>query len=416
MWPDTYLDSRFRGVIFDCLSLGEEITRATVAHSYPFRDGAEIEDLGLQATRHKVRATLFGNNADRQLQQLKDALDAPGSGEWVHPIYGLLHVVVEGYSPAFDADSTDSVALDISFVESSPRAAFFDLAIPEAKLNALEASSADTFSFGASAFTQTLRSSIAQANNSRLAQLVATMSQSVTQLSQLGAAVQNSVQSYLDAPAAFLSDINNMMGGLIPHFGLPGSGVSAAVGVNSAGSTVSPVQNFYSAQNQLAQATAAAPILAGSTVAQIADAALIASGVQMVATLTLLRVASGILTQELAVPSATPQQIEVISNAVRASIQAQIDALPAIYPLELNRPVIESFKNAALLVQQVAKLAIETRPPLIVRPAPVAGNLRLIAHAMYGDHSRASELFRLNPALRAPNFVAQGDMLNAFSK
>jgi prophage DNA circulation protein len=405
-WPDTYLEARFRGVVFDLISTGEEVARATVAHSYPFRDGAEIEDLGLQANRHSVRATVFGINADRQLQQLKDALDQPGVGELVHPVYGLLQVVVDGYHPAFDADNTDSVALDITFIESAPRTPFFDLAIPEAKIDALTAATNEVFTQASNAYAITLRDILAVANNNRLTQLAATISQTIAQVAQISSAVQNTAQSYLDMPASLMSDLNSMLGALVPHVGL-----SSSTGMGQVS-----IQNFSAAQSQLAQATAVTPLASGTPTVTQQDTALLTVNAQLVAALALAQAAQAVLAAELAQPLATPPQIEAMANAVRASLQVQIDALASLYPLELSRPIIESLKNTALLIQQAAQLVIETRPPLLIRPSPVAGNLRLIAHALYGDHTRAPELARLNAAIRQPNFIQQGDALNAFAK
>jgi len=135
-----------------------------------------------------------------------------------------------------------------------------------------------------------------------------------------------------------------------------------------------------------------------------------------VASVTLVDVAQAVLTAELATPTATPTQIEAMANDLRSNLQAQIEAATALYPLELSYPLVDSLKTVAYRLQQAAQQVIETRPPLLTRPSPVAGNLRLIAHALYGDHSRAPELSRLNPALRHPNFIQQGDKINAFAQ
>lgn len=412
-WPDTYLDARFRGVVFDCLSMDEEVARATVAHSYPFRDGADIEDLGLQATRHHVRATLFGVDADHQLQLLKDALDLPGMGELVHPIYGLLQVVVEGYKPAFDADNTDSVALDITFIESAPRAAFFDLAIPEAQIAAMTLPMDSALATTASGFAQTLRGLLAKANNNRLTQFLAVISQTLTQAAQLGAAVQNTAQSYLDMPASLISELHGALSTLMPNRGAISMTANAPTATGTASAGQVSVFDFYAAQQRILLATPISPTAAASNTP---EAVLLAVNVQTVRALVLAQSAQTVLVAELAAPVATAPQLEAMVNVVRHALQGQIDAVQAVYPLELARPIIESLKDTALAVQQAARRVIETRPPLLVRPSPVAGNLRLVAHALYHDHRRAPELLRLNPALRQPNFIQPGDAINAFSK
>ncbi len=399
-WPSNYLEASFRDIPFDCISTGEEVTRATVAHSYPFQDGAEVEDLGLQATRHSVRAISFGLNAERRLHQLKNALAAPGAGDFVHPIYGLLHVMVESYKPAFDADNTDSVALDISFIETAKPTAFFDLAIPEAKSDALSSAVEASFVAASTAVSFNLRELLAQANNSRLMQLAATLSSTMAQVAQLSAAVQNTAQSYLDMPATLLSDMRRMMTALVPHLSR----------------SPASLQGFAAAHTQLNLASAQPILAAGAPASVLSDTALLSFNAQLTATLVLAQAAQAVLLAELASPLSSPAAIEAMSNVVRTQLQTQLAAAQAIYPLELSRPLVESLKNIALALQQLATLIIVARPPLLLRASPVAGNFRLLAHAWYGDHTRAAELARLNPLLRLPNFIAQGDLLYAFAK
>ncbi|MDH2918090.1 MAG: DNA circularization N-terminal domain-containing protein [Sideroxydans sp.] len=401
-WPSNYLAASFRDIPFDCLSTGEEVARATVAHSYPFKDGAEIEDLGLQATRHSVRAILFGLNAERNLQQLKDALDAAGAGDFVHPVYGLLYVVVDSYKPAFDADNTDSVALDISFIQTAKPTPFFDLAIPEAKSDALSAAVEASFAAATTAVSFNLRELLAQANNSRVMQLAATLSSTMAQIAQLSAAVQNSAQGYLDLPATLLSDMRRMMTALVPHLTLSGSPAS--------------LQGFAVANAQLNLASAQPLLAAGAPASILSDTTLLSFNAQLTAGLVLAQAAQSVLLAELASPLSSPAAIEAMSNTVRAQLQTQLDAAQALYPVELARPLIESLKNVALALQQLATQVIVARPPLLLRASPVSGNLRLIAHALYADHARAPELARLNPLLRQPNFIAQGEVLYAFAK
>ena len=431
-WPSNYLEASFRDIPFDCISTGEEVARATVAHSYPFQDGAEVEDLGLQATCHSVRAILFGLNAERRLQQLKDALDAAGAGDFVHPIYGLLHVMVESYKPAFDADNTDSVALDIRFIETAKPTAFFDLAIPEAKSDALSSAVEASFVAASMAVSFNLRELLAQANNSRVMQLATTLSTTMAQVAQLSAAVQNAAQSYLDMPTMLLSDMRRMMTTLVPHLSLSRSPASlagfaaanaqlnlaSASPILAAGTPASVLSDTallsFNAQLNLASAS---PILAAGTPASVlSDTALLSFNAQLTATLVLAQAAQAVLLAELASPLSSPAAIEAMSNVVRTQLQTQLDAAQAIYPLELSRPLVESLKNTALALQQLATLIIVARPPLLLRAVPVAGNFRLLAHALYGDHARAAELARLNPLLRQPNFIAQGDLLYAFAK
>lgn len=69
----------------------------------------------------------------------------------------------------------------------------------------------------------------------------------------------------------------------------------------------------------------------------------------------------------------------------------------------------------AYQVQEAARAVIELRPPVQLRAAPVTGPLRLVAHALYGDHSRATELLRLN-AWGRRLVVERGEKVRAYAR
>ena len=59
--------------------------------------------------------------------------------------------------------------------------------------------------------------------------------------------------------------------------------------------------------------------------------------------------------------------------------------------------------------------AIQLRPPVITRQAPVGGHARLVAHALYGDHTRAEELRRLNSWGRSL-LIERGEEMQAYAR
>ena len=78
--------------------------------------------------------------------------------------------------------------------------------------------------------------------------------------------------------------------------------------------------------------------------------------------------------------------------------------------------MIERLRHLAHQVAFVAVVAINRKPPLIVRYSTIDGTLQQVAHAFYGDYRRAGELLRLNPHITQPNFIQQGDLINAYTK
>ena len=75
---------------------------------------------------------------------------------------------------------------------------------------------------------------------------------------------------------------------------------------------------------------------------------------------------------------------------------------------------MEQLKQHAHQFTQLAINAINRKPPLIIRASPMTGTAQQIAHAFYGDYKRADELLRLNPQVRYPNYIEQGEVLNSY--
>ena len=120
---------------------------------------------------------------------------------------------------------------------------------------------------------------------------------------------------------------------------------------------------------------------------------------------------------EIGDPLLTPVDIDTIAADVRSGIADAIARVRACYPdIDESRPLVEGLKASALAVQEAGLTLLRSRPPFIERPTTVAGNLRLVAFAWYGDAGRALELLRFNPQIRNPNFIAPGTVLKCYAR
>ena len=120
---------------------------------------------------------------------------------------------------------------------------------------------------------------------------------------------------------------------------------------------------------------------------------------------------------EIGDPILTPPDIDAIAFDVRAGIARAIAQVRACYPdLDESRPLVEGLKASALAVQDAGLTLLRSRPPFIERPTSVAGNLRLVAFAWYGDAGRSLELLRFNPQIRNPNFIVPGTRLKCYAR
>lgn len=407
MWADTLLDASFRGVTFDIIKTEDSAERAVAEHSYPYIDGADIEDLGRGPRHISVEAIFFGDDYEARLQAFLAVLDQPGAGELIHPVFGSIEFAQATRSTVrHEADNVDQASFSIEFSESTPSNPFFDRSLPSQKADAVGQHGALASASAISEFSDLVNrvhaalplATLDKLRQSMTGPLLAAMSQ-----------VQGVLTSGLDVlayPRAWGNDISALVGGILDvrDFGGNLMGDWSSVQSNltlfdlfSAQPTVNPpAQISASTPPTEQQAVAAAAVtIKVNTAVGVADAAGL------------------VLAAEAKTPTLSPLEIEAIANAARSHIEEAITDARAVYHLERSRTITEPLKDQALAVQEAARAIIEARPPLVVRTIDAPGNLRLVAHRLYGDHTRAPELFRLNN-LRSP-FILAGDKLNAYA-
>ncbi|ARU30904.1 DNA circulation family protein [Sulfuriferula sp. AH1] len=406
-WKDTLLEASFRGVVFDCISTDDSADRATAEHSYPYVDGADIEDLGRGPRHFSVAAIFFGDDYEVRLQAFLAAFDQPGPGEFIHPVFGSIKTAQAIRSSVHhEADNVDQVSVSLEFIESTPSNPFFDRSLPSQKADAIgqhgDAATASAISeIGNVVDRLHAANPLAALDTLRQAMtgpLLAGMSQ-----------VQGVLLSGMDVlayPRAWGNDVSALVGGVLDAQDFT-TNVSAAWASVQSNLTLfdvfsAPPASVPAQVNASAVPTEQQAVAAAAVTVKINSATGLASAAGM------------LLSTESATPTLSPLEITAIANAVRTSIESAIVDVRAIYPLEQSRAITEPLKDQALAIQDAARAIIEIRPPLIVRVMNAPGNFRLIAHRLYGDHTRAPELFRLNN-IRLPNFIQQGDKLNAYA-
>lgn len=403
-WEQTLLDASFRGVAFDIVKTDDSAERALAEHSYPYVDGADVEDMGRGAHHISVEAVFYGPDYETRLQAFLAVLDQPGAGELIHPVFGSIkNAQVARRSIHHSADDVDQASVVIEFIQSTPNS-FFTQQLASQKADAVAqhgsaATAAATNEIGAVVDRVRSASPLADLNNLRTAMtapLLAIKAQSGVVLSGLD------VLSY---PRAWGNDIASLVGGILD--------------VRQFGSALtadwSSVRSDLTAFNAFSAPPAAAPAqIAPSTVPTEAQAvAVTAATIKVSAATGLANAASYVMASEATTPTLSPVEIEAIANIARAAIEGAITDVRAIYGIEQSRPITEPLKDQGLAVQEAARAIIAARPPLILRTVETPGNFRLLAHLWYGDHTRAAELYRLNGA-RSP-FVQRGDQVRAYA-
>jgi prophage DNA circulation protein len=115
-------------------------------------------------------------------------------------------------------------------------------------------------------------------------------------------------------------------------------------------------------------------------------------------------------------PTLSPVELEGLVNLVRSLVQSSILLQRRLYDGEVARPIIESLRNTAAMIQSRARQVILQSPPMIERTVESPTSLRLLAHRWYGEHARSAELLRLNPGLNTPHNIPAGKVLRAYAE
>ncbi len=408
-WRDNLLDCTFRGIAFDVVRVGDSASRAVAEHAYPYLDGADVEDLGRDARRVQIEAILYGDDYDLQLQELLAALDTPGAGELVHPVFGTMRVQVRRYDIRHDAEATDQCTLSIEFSETRESAAVFSArpALQKAQAIGLQGDAARDAS--AAATGDVVDKARAANPLSVFARLRGQMNDAITAARR---EVRGALTSGLDAvsePRAWANDLSALSDDILD---------TRDWLTRSLTSDYDAVKNaFGRVRLTLGALGDIARLLPGGRPTEDQSTAAAQATIAVVTASGLAGAAQAVLTSEATTPSLTPSQIEDIATDTRSQIDDAIERTRAIHPLDTAGPIIDALRAQALAVQDAAAAIIEARPPLITRTLDAPGNLRLIAHRWYGDHTRAPELWRLNlgRGLRRPNDLTRGDRLYGFA-
>ncbi|TXG76833.1 MAG: DNA circulation family protein [Rhodocyclaceae bacterium] len=404
-WATTLLECSFRGVVFDVVDTEDGFDHALGRSEFPYRDGGEIEDLGCRPLVMPISAIVFGDDYESRLATLLAALKASGSGELIHPVWGSIpRAQVVSVRVRHAADAPDSATVQIQFIESAEKAAFFEKQATAQRAEAGTKSGEQAVSISGDRVTAVV-SQVRSANP--LAELnalrTAMTGPILAGLSELQSGVSSGLD-VLDYPRAWVSDIGAIVDGIL---GLSRFDDALASDWQGLLNSIEVIDRKVSGGSAMRSGVTPSETQAANATAvhlNVSRAAATADG------------AAQILARESVQPTLSPPEIESVVNATREVIDAAIAAARAVYPLEHARSIVDPLKDQALAIQQAAQAVIELRPPLILRRAGAAGNYRLLAHLWYGDHARAVELVRLNPDVSLPNALQAGDMLNAYAQ
>ncbi|HAT2374348.1 TPA: DNA circularization protein [Raoultella ornithinolytica] len=435
-WETDLQDASFRGVAFDIITARDSVQRDIAEHEYPYRNGANIEDLGGKPRSLQCQAVFFGDDYESRLQAFIAALDTRGPGELIHPVFGSMpDMLCYVYQVNHDAENPDYCTVDLQFLQDGLDVEFFVREWPLSQADAIFnqaqgiLDNAATLLDNAMKPLRTARQYLARAKALGVTALnmVAVLRGDIT-------GFISSTTDFVNFPSAFMNDIQSALS-------LQSSAAMSSISSDSAVYASAPavVIADWAAVKTQADEVAALPagLVTGDVTASVEmPANVTTSDIRELIAMTMISVAielaqqaSDLLSDETITASLSPADISLIAGDARQAVQNAIDSVRSTWAAEMEnvsssetsialqyQPVIDGLRDTALSLQSIAVALINARPPMIQRTVASATNLHLLAHQWYGDYTRASELKLLNPSLRDPNNIIPGDVLNGYAE
>ena len=124
-----------------------------------------------------------------------------------------------------------------------------------------------------------------------------------------------------------------------------------------------------------------------------------------------------VLEWELIDPTLSPAQVESVLNLAREPLRQAVEDVPAAYAgvMVYRAETVDKLKETAWGLIAAARAAINMRPALIQHTVAADTCAHLLAFKLYGDFRRCYELVRLNPHIKNPNVINQGEVLNVYA-
>lgn len=427
-WTMPIQQASFKGVKFDVIGVDDSFERAVIEHAYPFVNGADLEDMGLNTQTIRLQAVFFGSSYYTDYIRFLSVLQQKGADVLVHPIRGRLpNMLLVSANVHTDAENINYVALDLTFKEATemqPIFAFEDSLISKIDklLLDLENLFDDGMTFWNSIATLDVKSRLLGLWGALFASFEAVRSLFDFDKKKYSIGSSTSQRTYRNDSGEALKQLKEMID----------SGVQNRADL----ATLSFKSKFLNISDAVDSTQAIVEKVAkdegfnrSKTVKLLgSDVVELSVMVDLIATAKLTKVLTELIEEqdeELLI-----SDLELINKTVRehwlgiinklrqqqqnAQKGAVSDKTKAIY--ETAERVINNIRNIAHQFTAMVLAVINKKPPLTVKMVAESGTVHKVAHHFYGDYTRSDELLRLNPHIRQPNFIERGTLLNCYSE
>jgi len=112
---------QFRDAEFIVTSEDLSFGRRNVLHEYPQRDEPYVEDLGKKARQYTIQISVMGDGWQQARDKLIDAVELPGDGTLLHPKYGSMLVSIIDARMSESSRSHGKATFTLSYVEAEAK-------------------------------------------------------------------------------------------------------------------------------------------------------------------------------------------------------------------------------------------------------------------------------------------------------
>ena len=439
----------FKGVQFDVIAIDESLDKAVAEHTYPFVNGADLEDMGLNPQTIKLQAVCFGEGYYTDYKKLLNVIQQRGADVLVHPIRGRLpNRMLVSANLRHDADNVNYVALDLTFKEASKVQPIFVfehslLTKIDRYLNLTDKFVGDMLAWWSKgmeviAFTHYVKSRLLSQWSAiygcfeRLNILfdmadkddglpVGVSKDSFPEQSEralkifYGALLEQAQKHRFNVNLGIKAEFNEWVREIDSMLNIP------QLLVTGQSQRIESAAQFFAMQNNGRNAM--------TTRLSSEDVKNLNCALHLVGCNVLAKTTAEIM--ESYADNLTPDEIEHITQQTRLLMLKTLNLVRELQQLKQTAENVaepnnglytasyllaESLRNMASELTQMAIAAINQKPPLIVREVRFNGTLQQVAHDFYRDYRRCDELLRLNPQIRQPNFIEAGQLLNAYAE
>lgn len=403
-WKDELHDASFRGVAFECTSVGTSQAKTVSIQQAPYSNDASVEDMGNDPCRFSIEAMYTGEDYLNWRNALEAALLATGSGELIHPTRGVQQVQVLDYGVNESAETPDYCTFSINFIvtKTEKRQLFIPVQVPT-KIAPIDVIQIPALN---------LKKALAQLKALKPEQFFSVVKnireglQSVRNGLNLAKKAINDVLSPESWATVIVDDISQLV-----NFDFS---ISAMVEWRDVVKRVERFGNVFDSPDnpkelkQLWRATqvAVAVAITQEVVQTFRDDMLLQQGSP-----------SQDLKNDQSTVNITPIDLAKIRAKTRETIQAAIDAERQNGSLDMAS--VQTIQNYKLIADQVhlqIQELIEIRPPIMTMVVPVPCTFHWLAHHLYGDLNRAAEIRRLNQDIENPALLLKGMEVTVYAR